>query len=114
MGLIFLLVVGAIFGWLAAIIVCADGRCLQLNLAAGVASALASGALVTPLIGGSLVDGPYSVPGLLVSLLGSVLVLFAVNVFAAPRIELTQVRAAPLARSNPGERFDRSSEIKGN
>jgi uncharacterized membrane protein YeaQ/YmgE (transglycosylase-associated protein family) len=81
MGLVFLLVLGASLGWLAAIIMRADrGRSMLLNVAAGIGGALLTGLVVGPLLGfGNLLAGRHSVDGLLTALAGSIVVLFAVN-----------------------------------
>ena len=82
MGLVFLVVLGAILGWLAAIITRAQSvRAMFWNVAAGVAGALGTGLVVGPLLGlGSILDGRYSIDGLLTALAGAIVVLFAVNV----------------------------------
>lgn len=81
MGLIFLLVIGGILGWLAAIVARSeDYRGLARNFGAGVGGALAAGLIVTPLIGGgNLLKGEYEVAALLIALLGAVIVLVLVN-----------------------------------
>ena len=81
MGLVFLIVLGALLGWLAAIVMRAErGRGILLNVAAGIGGALVTGLLVGPLLGfGSLLEGRHSVDGLLTALAGSIVVLFAVN-----------------------------------
>lgn len=84
MGLLFMIVVGAILGWLAAIILRIETpRGILLNIAAGVGGALLAGLLVGPLLLGSasLLSGYYRVGSLLLSLAGSVLVIAAFNVF---------------------------------
>ena len=82
MGLVFLVVLGGILGWLAAIINSSDqARGLALNVAAGIAGALLTGLVLAPLLGiGSMLDGAYRVDGLLTALAGSLVVLVAVNV----------------------------------
>ena len=81
MGLVFLIVLGGILGWLAAIINSADNaRGIGRNVAAGIGGALLTGLVLTPLLGvGSILDGPYRVDGLLTALAGSLVVLVAVN-----------------------------------
>ena len=81
MGLVFLVVVGGILGWLAAIIMRAeDTRGVMLNVTAGIGGALVTGLVIGPLFGsGNILDGRYDVDGLLTALAGSVVVLFAVN-----------------------------------
>jgi len=79
-----MIVVGAILGWLAAIILRIEApRGILLNIAAGVGGALLAGLLVGPLLLGSasLLAGYYRVGSLLLSLAGSVLVIAAFNVF---------------------------------
>ena len=82
MGLVLLVVVGGALGWLAAIIMRTESaRGIGLNVLAGIGGALVAGLIVSPLVGsGGLLDGHYSPAGLLISLLGSVAVLLAVNV----------------------------------
>ena len=81
MGLVFLVVFGALLGWLAAIVMRAeDARGLVLNVALGICGALLAGLAVHPLLGGgSLLEGRYSVDGLLAALFGAIAVLLAVN-----------------------------------
>lgn len=84
MGLLFMVVVGAILGWLAAIILKIEApRGILLNIAAGVAGALLTGLFVGPLLLGSasLIGGYYAVGSLLLSLVGSIVVIAAFNVF---------------------------------
>jgi uncharacterized membrane protein YeaQ/YmgE (transglycosylase-associated protein family) len=84
MGLLFMIVVGAIIGWLAAIVLRIElPRSILLNIAAGVAGALLMGLVISPmLIGGpSLLGGYYQVGALLLSLLGALALIAALNVF---------------------------------
>ena len=84
MGLLFMLVVGAILGWLAAIVLRIEApRGVLLNIAAGVAGALLMGLFIGPLLLGSasLLGGFYEVGSLLLSLVGSVLLIAALNMF---------------------------------
>ncbi|KRA80395.1 GlsB/YeaQ/YmgE family stress response membrane protein [Altererythrobacter sp. Root672] len=82
MGLIFLLLVGAILGWVAAIMMRAeDSRGIQLNIAVGIAGAMFAGIVLNPLLnGGSIVEGSYSVDSLLTASLGTVAMLCLLNV----------------------------------
>ena len=82
MGLVFLVVLGGILGWLAAIINSSDKpRGVALNVSAGIGGALLTGLVLAPLLGvGSILDGAYRVDGLLTALAGSLVVLVAVNV----------------------------------
>ena len=83
MGLVFLLVIGGLLGWLAAIIMRAESnRGIAFNVAVGIAGALLAGLVVGPMLGrGNLLEGIYSVDGLLVAFAGTVLFLFLVNMF---------------------------------
>ena len=81
MGLVFLVVLGGVLGWLAAIINSSDnGRGLALNVAAGIGGALLTGLVLAPLLGGgSITSGDFSLPNLLISLLGAIILLAIVN-----------------------------------
>ena len=81
MGVVFLVVVGSILGWLAAIIMCTEHRRgILLNIAAGIGGALLTGFVVGPLLGlGHVLDGRHNIDGLLAALAGAVVLLFAVN-----------------------------------
>ena len=83
MGLVFLIVIGGMLGWLAAIIVRAEtGPARLRNILIGIAGALVAGLVVNPLIGGgSLLEGQYGIDALLIALTGSVAVLLAVNLW---------------------------------
>ena len=83
MGLVFLIVIGGMLGWLAAIIARAESASAQLhNILTGIAGALIAGLVVNPLVGGSsLLDGQYSVDALLIALTGSVVVLLLANLW---------------------------------
>lgn len=82
MGLLFMIVVGAILGWLAAIVLRIETpRGIVLNMTAGVAGALLAGLFIGPLLLGSasLLAGYYRVGSLALSLVGSLVVIAAFN-----------------------------------
>lgn len=83
MGLVFLIVIGGMLGWLAAIITGAERAGARLrNVLIGIAGSLVTGLAINPLMGGSnLLDGQYGVDALLIALTGSVFVLLAVNLW---------------------------------
>ena len=84
MGLLFMIVVGAILGWLAAIILRIEApRGILLNIAAGIAGALLMGLIIGPLLlgGAALIAGYYQVGSLLLSLAGSLVLIAALNIF---------------------------------
>ena len=89
MGLLFMIVVGAILGWLAAIILRIEApRGILLNIAAGIAGALLMGLFIGPLLLGSasLLGGYYRVGSLLLSLAGSIVVIAVLNLFGRRRL----------------------------
>ena len=83
MGLIVLLVVGGVIGWLASVIMRTDGQQgIFLNVVVGIVGAVLAGFIVTPLIGGApITSGALSIQSVLVSLLGAIVLLGIVNLF---------------------------------
>jgi uncharacterized membrane protein YeaQ/YmgE (transglycosylase-associated protein family) len=83
MGLIILLIVGGILGWLASIIMRTDAQQgIFLNVVVGIVGALLAGFLITPLLGGApITSGAFDVRSLLVSFLGAIVLLAIVNLF---------------------------------
>jgi len=83
MGIIILLVIGGVLGWLASIVMRTDGQQgLLLNIVVGIVGAFLAGLLLNPLIGGgNIMNGDYSISSLLVSFLGAVVLLAIVNLF---------------------------------
>lgn len=81
MGIIILLVVGGLIGWVASMIMRTDGQQgIILNVVVGIVGALLAGFIVTPLIGGApITSGVISVQSILVSLLGAVVLLAIIN-----------------------------------
>jgi uncharacterized membrane protein YeaQ/YmgE (transglycosylase-associated protein family) len=81
MGLIILLVVGGVIGWLASMIMRTDGQQgIFLNVAVGIVGAVLAAYLISPLLGiPSITSGGYSIATFLVSLLGAVVLLAIVN-----------------------------------
>lgn len=81
MNLLILLVVGGIIGWLASIIMRTDAQQgIVLNVVVGIVGALLAGFLLTPLIGGvPITSGSLSLPSILVSLLGAIVLLAIIN-----------------------------------
>ena len=81
MGLIILLVVGGLIGWVASMIMRTDGQQgVILNVVVGIVGALLAGWIVTPLVGGApITSGEISIQSILVSLLGAVVLLAIIN-----------------------------------
>ncbi len=81
MGYVFLIVVGAILGWLAAFILRAESsRHLKINIGSGVIGALLAGLVISPAIStGDLAGGTYTVDAMFISMAGSLATLFLAN-----------------------------------
>jgi len=76
------IIVGAIIGWVASKIMGTNGRQgLLLDIVVGIVGAFLAGWFLTPLFGVSTINqANFSLPALLVSLLGAVLLLAAIRV----------------------------------
>lgn len=83
MGLIILIIVGGLIGWLASLVMRTDAQQgILLNIVVGIVGALLAGFLLNPLIGGgNIMAGDFSVSALIVSFLGAVVLLAIVNLF---------------------------------
>lgn len=81
MNIIIWLVIGGVIGWLASLVMRTDGQQgLFLNVVVGIVGAMLGGFLIAPLLGSSTINqGNFSLPGLLVSFLGAVILLAIVN-----------------------------------
>jgi uncharacterized membrane protein YeaQ/YmgE (transglycosylase-associated protein family) len=81
MNLIVWLVIGGIVGWLASLVMRTDAQQgILLNIIVGIVGALIAGWFISPLVGsGTINAGNFSLAGLLVSLVGSILLLALVN-----------------------------------
>lgn len=75
------MIIGGILGWLASIIVHTKAQQeIVLNIIVGIVGALLAGLLLTPLFGiGTINQSNFSLPALLISLLGAVIPLAIVN-----------------------------------
>lgn len=83
MGIILMLVVGGIIGWLASIVMRTNAQQgIVLNVVVGIIGAMVGGFLLTPLLGGApITSGAFDARSLLVSFLGAVILLAIVNLF---------------------------------
>jgi uncharacterized membrane protein YeaQ/YmgE (transglycosylase-associated protein family) len=81
MNFIIWIVVGGIIGWLASLIMKTDAQQgVILNIVVGIVGAILGGWLLAPLFGtGTINQDNFSLPSLLVSLLGAVILLFIVK-----------------------------------
>ncbi len=83
MNFIIWIVVGGLLGWVASMIMHTDAQQgIVLNVVVGIVGALLGGWLLAPLFGtGTINQNDFSIGSLLVSLLGAVVLLAAVNLF---------------------------------
>jgi uncharacterized membrane protein YeaQ/YmgE (transglycosylase-associated protein family) len=83
MNIIIWLVVGGLLGWVASLIMKTDSQQgILLNVVVGIVGALVAGLVLTPMLGqGTINSGDFSAMGLLVSLVGSIILLAMVNLF---------------------------------
>lgn len=81
MNIVIWLVIGGIIGWLASLVMKTDGQQgIFLNVVVGIIGAVLGGWVLSPLFGISTINQHnFSVPGLLVSFLGAVILLAIVN-----------------------------------
>jgi len=84
---ILIIIVGGILGWLASIVMRTDGQQgILLNIVVGIIGAILGGLVLAPLLGGgSITSGNFSLPNLLISLLGAIILLAIVNLFRRGR-----------------------------
>jgi len=83
MHFILWLIIGGILGWIASLIMHTDAQQgIFLNVVVGIIGAMVAGLLLTPLLGiGTINQNNLSLPALLVSLLGAIILLAIVNLF---------------------------------
>lgn len=83
MNFIIWIVIGGVLGWIASMIMRTNAQQgLLLNVLVGIVGALLGGWLLAPLFGtGTINQSDFSVGSLVVSLLGSVILLAIVNLF---------------------------------
>ena len=83
MNFIIWLVVGGIVGWVASVIMRTNGQQgLILNIIVGIVGAFLAGLVLTPLLGiGTINQNDFSLPALIVSVIGAVILLAIVSLF---------------------------------
>ena len=84
MNFIIWLIVGGLIGWVASMIMRTNGQQgLVLNVVVGIVGALVAGWFLTPLLGIATINqSNFSLPALLVSLMGAIILLAVVNLFS--------------------------------
>ena len=77
------IIVGAILGWVASIVMRTDAQQgTLLNIVVGIIGAFVAGLVLTPLFGvGTINQNNFSLASLLISLLGAIILLGIVNMF---------------------------------
>jgi uncharacterized membrane protein YeaQ/YmgE (transglycosylase-associated protein family) len=83
MNLILWLIIGGLIGWIASLIMRTDAQQgIFLNIVVGIVGAVLAGFLLSPLFGiGTINQSNFSLPALLVSLVGAIILLAIVNLF---------------------------------
>jgi uncharacterized membrane protein YeaQ/YmgE (transglycosylase-associated protein family) len=83
MNILIYLIIGAFVGWVASRIMGTDRQQgLLLNIVVGIVGAFVAGWFISPLLGISTINqGNFSIPALLVSLGGAVILLAVINLF---------------------------------
>ena len=85
MNFIIWLVVGGLIGWLASIVM-KSPEGMIMNVVVGILGAMLGGWLISPLVGvGTINQNNFSLPALIVSLIGAVILLAIVNMFRRGR-----------------------------
>ena len=88
MNIIVWLVVGGIIGWLASMVMNTNGQQgLFLNVVVGIIGSVLGGWFISPLVGvGTINQDNFSLPALLVSFFGAVILLAIVNFIRRPSL----------------------------
>lgn len=83
MNFIIWLIAGALVGWVASMVMGTSGQQgMILNIIVGIVGAFVAGLVLTPLLGiGTINQSNFSLPALLVSLGGAVILLAVINLF---------------------------------
>jgi uncharacterized membrane protein YeaQ/YmgE (transglycosylase-associated protein family) len=88
MNLLLWIIIGGILGWIASRMMGTDDQQgVLLNIVVGVVGAFIAGLLLSPLLGvGTINQSDFSLPSMLISLLGAVILLALVNAFRGRRV----------------------------
>ena len=94
MNFIIWLVVGGIIGWLASMLMKTDGQQgIILNVVVGIVGAMLGGWLISPLVGvGTINQDSFSLPALVVSFIGAVILLAVVLMIIWGLARLVDIR----------------------
>jgi len=82
------LIVGGLIGWVASMIMRTNAQQgILLNVVVGIVGAFVAGFLLTPLLGiGTINQSNFSIPAMVVSLVGAIILLAIVNLFRRGRM----------------------------
>ena len=87
MNFIIWLIVGGIVGWLASLVMRTDAsQGIFLNIIVGIVGAFLGGLLISPLVGVGTINQGLSVASILVSLVGAIILLAAINLVRRGRV----------------------------
>jgi uncharacterized membrane protein YeaQ/YmgE (transglycosylase-associated protein family) len=88
MNLLLWIIVGGVLGWIASRMMGTDDQQgVLLNVVVGVVGAFIAGLLLSPMLGvGTINQSDFSLPSMLISLLGAVVLLALVNAFRGRRV----------------------------
>lgn len=88
MNFIIWLIVGGIVGWVASIVIGTNRQQgVLLNVIIGIGGAFVAGLVLSPLLGIATINqNNFSLPGLLISLMGAVILLAVVSLFRGGRL----------------------------
>ena len=76
------LIVGGFIGWVASMIMRTDGQQgTILNIVVGIVGAYLAGMFLSPLFGVPSINESFSIPAMLISLVGAVILLAIINMF---------------------------------
>ena len=83
MNLLLWLIIGGVIGWIASLMMGTDAQQgILLNIVVGIVGAFLAGLLLSPLLGiGTINQSNFSLPSMLVSLVGAIVLLAIVNMF---------------------------------
>ncbi len=85
MNLIIWLIIGGIIGWIASLIM-KTNEGIILNVVVGIVGALLAGWFISPMLGiGTINQSDFSLPSLVVSLVGAIVLLAIVNLIRRGR-----------------------------
>lgn len=84
MNIIIYLVVAAVIGWIASMIM-KDSNGLLINIIVAILGAFLAGFLISPLLGIGTINDDITLPTMLVTLLGAIILIAIVNLFRRGR-----------------------------